>query len=500
MKAGQNSMPWAPGASPIAGPSLRTWLGVVSLAVAAAAIVTAEFIPVGFLPNVAADLHVTLGTAGLMVLVPGLSAAIAAPLVIVGAGGLDRRYLVVMLTSLVVVSNAIAWAAPDFAIVLFARVFLGIAIGGFWAVVPSLGIRLVGPGHGTRATSIVLAGLSAGTVIGLPAGQLLGNLIGWRLTFAAVAAATIPIVAAQLLLLPRIAATTKMRFTHLGGVFRIPIARITLIAMGSATTGQFAASTFVTPFLRQNANLGAAPATVLLLGYGLAGIAGTLLGSRPVARSPIWTFVSAATSLGAVLMIVPVLSGTTIAVGVLIVAWGFIWGFVPLSLQTRTLTANPSAPEASSAAFITVAQLAIAAGSALGGVLVDSAGLAVVFLVSGTIMVTAGLLGLLARSRTGDQLHQVAPQLCDQSVSRGSGLRHGVRIGPRHKATGRGRGDDPAVACAASWGTGPTRPRGSPRRVTARWRPTMLPLPCGPGRRRWPSNPDRALLCLLTRR
>lgn len=399
----------------VAGPSLRTWLGIFSLALGAAAIVTTEFIPVGFLPNVAAALHVSLGTAGLMVLVPGLSAAIAAPLVIVGAAGLDRRHLVVALGCLVLASNAIAFAAPDFAVVLIARILLGMAIGGFWAVAPSLGMRLAGPEHGTLATSVVLAGLSAGTVIGLPAGQLLGNFIGWRLTFGVVVAATIPIIVAQLLLLPLIPPDRRMLFTHLGNVFRVRIARNTLIATGLVVTGQFAASTFVTPLLRQNANVGPALATVLLLGYGLAGIVGTLLGSKPVGRSPVWTFVSAAATLGAVLLILPVLSGTTIIVGVLVVAWGWIWGFVPLSLQTRMLTANPNAPEASSAVFITLAQLAIAAGSALGGLLIDAAGVTVVYVVGGTVVLTAALFGLLTRSSSDDQRDQITPQLCDHS-------------------------------------------------------------------------------------
>jgi predicted MFS family arabinose efflux permease len=84
----------------------RAWLGVLSLALGAAVIVTTEFIPVGFLPDVAADLDVSLGVAGAMVLVPGLSAAVAAPLVTVGARRLDRRALILGLSALVVVSNA----------------------------------------------------------------------------------------------------------------------------------------------------------------------------------------------------------------------------------------------------------------------------------------------------------------------------------------------------------------------------------------------------------
>jgi predicted MFS family arabinose efflux permease len=387
----------APVADPVDRPSLRTWLAVISLALGAAIIVTTEFIPVGFLPNVASGLHVSLGAAGLMVLVPGLSAAIAAPLVIVGAGGLDRRRMIVALGLLVAVSNVVASVAPTFAVVLLARVFLGVAIGGFWAVVPPLGIRLAGPWAGTRATSIILAGLSAGTVVGLPAGQLLGNVIGWRATFAGAAGVALVIAAAQLVLLPRIPSAGSMRFAHLAGVFRVPIARTGLIAGGVVTVGQFSASTFVTPFLLQRADLASDLATVLFLGYGLAGIAGTLLGSALVARSRIWTFVGAAAAFGAILVILPALSGAPVIVGVLFAVWGLIWGLVPLALQTLMLTATPRAPESSAAVLMSVLQLAIALGSALGGLLVDSAGLGVVFVVSGIIAIVAGLFATVAR-------------------------------------------------------------------------------------------------------
>jgi predicted MFS family arabinose efflux permease len=379
-----------------AQPSIRTWLGVSTLALGAAMIVTTEFLPVGFLPDVATDFDVSLGAAGLMVLVPGLSAAVAAPLVIVGAGGLDRRRLIVVLGVLVTLSNAIA-AAPSLSVILLARVFLGIAIGGFWAVVPPLGFRLAGAELGTRATSIILAGLSAGTVVGLPAGQLFGHLVGWRATFAGTVGAAVLIVAAQRMLLPRIPAVGSMRFAHLRAVFRVPIARTTVIAGAVATVGQFAASTFVTPFLLDDVHMRSGTATVLFLGYGTAGISGTLLGSSLVARSRIWTFVGAAAGFGVVLAVAPVLDGLPGLVAVLFIVWGLIWGLVPLALQTLMLTATPDAPEASAAVLMSVLQLAIAVGSALGGLLVDSAGLEAVFVVGGITAIASALFAALGR-------------------------------------------------------------------------------------------------------
>jgi len=115
--------------------------------------------------------------------------------------------------------------APGFGVVLLGRVLLGVAIAGFWTVVTAVGPKLVGRPAGTRAISFIVAGVSAGTVIGLPAGQALGNLLGWRLTFATAAATGLVIVTAQMVLLPGISADGHTRLRDLGGVFRVPSAR-----------------------------------------------------------------------------------------------------------------------------------------------------------------------------------------------------------------------------------------------------------------------------------
>lgn len=84
-------------------------------------------------------------------------------------------------------------------------------------------------------------------------------------------------------------------------------------------------------------------------------------------------------------------------------AWGALWGLVPLALQTLMLRADENAPEAASALFITVSQLAIAAGAALGGVLVDTAGLSAIFVTSGAIAIAASVLAIAGRRGLGSR-------------------------------------------------------------------------------------------------
>ena len=113
---------------------LRSWLAVGSVTIGAFAFVTTEFLPVGLLPQIARDLGVMPGTAGLMVTVPGVIAAVSAPGMMLGAGRIDRRHILLMLSVLLLVSNLISAFAPSFAFMLLGRALLGASLGGFWTL------------------------------------------------------------------------------------------------------------------------------------------------------------------------------------------------------------------------------------------------------------------------------------------------------------------------------------------------------------------------------
>lgn len=124
----------------------QQWLAILSVAVGAFALVTSEFLPVGVLNDVASDLGISAGLAGLMVTLPGIMAALAAPLISVGVGAMDRRYLLIGLTLIMIIANTIVAYAVDFNLLLVGRVLLGVSIGGFWATAIALSGRLAPDG------------------------------------------------------------------------------------------------------------------------------------------------------------------------------------------------------------------------------------------------------------------------------------------------------------------------------------------------------------------
>ncbi len=151
-------------------PASSPWPAIFSLTVACFVMVTTEFLPIGLLTNITPSLGVSTGTAGLMVTMPGIVAAVAAPALSLISGRLDRRLLMLGLSLLLIVSNLVAALAVNFPMMLLGRVLLGICVGGFWSFAANYGRHLVPEASQGRATALILSGISVGAVCGVPAG------------------------------------------------------------------------------------------------------------------------------------------------------------------------------------------------------------------------------------------------------------------------------------------------------------------------------------------
>src|SRR6186713_2653284 len=165
--------PLASGATPAngaPGEAAALWAAVASLSLGVFGLVTAEFLPASLLTAMAADLHVTAGAAGQAVTATALVGAVAAPAIPLLTARFDRKRVLLTLTALLFVSNLLAAMAGSLAVLLFARVVLGVALGGFWSMAAALAMRLVPERLFPRAMSLVLTGVSIATVCAAPVG------------------------------------------------------------------------------------------------------------------------------------------------------------------------------------------------------------------------------------------------------------------------------------------------------------------------------------------
>ncbi|MET0266834.1 MAG: MFS transporter [Duganella sp.] len=372
-------------------PSRAAWLAVLSIGVGAFALVTTEFLPVGLLPSIAAELGVSKGTAGMMVTLPGIVAAFAAILVTIAIGKTDRRYVIAGLTATLVVSNLLVAWSDSFAVILCARALLGVGVGGFWAIGGAIATRLVAAPYAARAMSVVFAGVSVGTVAGVPAGALLGEALGWRAAFVAAGAVGVLVLLMQLALMPRLPTDSSMTFSQVPQLLRIKKARLGMAVTLLVFIGQFSAYTYVTPFLVQVSQLTAGAVSALLLAYGVAGFIGNLVGGWLVARSVRRSLITVGLVIGLSTLAMPLLGTSLAGVVLLIITWGLGFGMMPISVQSWMFKAAPDAMESGGAVFVSTAQVALASGALIGGIVVDHLGVASVMVTGGAFAVAMAL-------------------------------------------------------------------------------------------------------------
>ncbi|WP_435241817.1 MFS transporter [Streptomyces cucumeris] len=368
---------------------LRSWLAVVAVAFGTFSVVTTEMLPVGLLTSIGSTLDVSDGTAGLAMTVPGIVAAVAAPLLTVGVAGLDRRLVLTALMGLLAAANLLAALAPGFPVLLTARVLVGVSIGGVWSIAAGLALRLVPEKSAGHATAIVFSGIAVASVLGVPAGTLIGDLIDWRAAFAVMAVLSLAVAAALAITLPRLPATEAIRLREVPGLFREVRLRVALTTTLLLVTGHFCAYTYIRPVLEDVAGVRTGLISGLLLAYGVAGIAGNFLAGATAHRDPRRTLVVIFILLATAELLVPVTGGSLAGATALLVLWGLAYGGVSVTSQTWVLHAAPAAREAASALFVGVFNVAIALGALLGGRVADGAGPTAVMWCGGALAVLA---------------------------------------------------------------------------------------------------------------
>ncbi|ACY95807.1 MFS transporter [Thermomonospora curvata] len=368
---------------------LRGWCAASAVALGIFALMTSELLPVGLLSPIGRELGVSEGTAGLMVTVPGLVAVVSAPLLTVAAGRLDRRIVLAALVGTVGTANLLSALAEAFALILLARVLIGVAVGGFWALAGGIATRLVRPEDVPRATAVIFGGVEAASVLGVPAGTLLGDLGGWRTAFAAVGALGLAALAGLVLLLPPLPPQRSITFADLPRAFRANAGlRVGLALTFLIVTGHFLAYTFVRPVLSGH-DVPDETVGVLLLVFGVAGLCGNFLAGALIGRRLAATVVAICLTLAAATALVALSGDGVAAVAGPLVLWGLGYGAVPVTLQTWIMRSSPTATEASTSLYTSMFNLSIALGALAGGLVVDTLALTAVLWAGGAMALAA---------------------------------------------------------------------------------------------------------------
>lgn len=396
------SVPIAPAASV---QKLR-YGGLIAMMLMSFLLVTAEFLPNGVLTEMAAGLGVSPGQAGQTVTVTALVGLVVAPTVGLVFPRVDRRSLLAWMAVAAAVSNLVVAIAPNLVVVLLARFFLGAAISAFWAMSITVAARIAGPDRLGRAVMFSSAGASLATVAGVPIGVMLSTVLDWRVVFALAGVMTGLLAIAMRVLLPSVPPAPASSFAILADTARRPGITLGLIGHVLVVLGHFLAYTYIRLALeRMQVGADAAPVdagtVVLLLAlFGAGGLIGNIVIGMVVDRSFAFFAVLTPLVIAASVLAMLLLSGSVAGIAVVAFVWGFFFASWLIVVNTWIGHRMPDRLEAGGSLVVVGFQGAIAIAAALGGFLVDTVDVELVYVIGAAMLVLgAGLFGASNRTR-----------------------------------------------------------------------------------------------------
>lgn len=384
-------------AAPEAAANPAAWGGVLSMALCVAMLIASEFMPVSLLTPMAEGLRATEGQTGQAISISGLFAVVASMLVTTVAGTLNRKWVLVGMTALMLVSLVLVAAAPSFAVLMIGRALLGVCIGGFWALATAVVMRLVPSGDVPKALALMYGGQAIAAAFAAPIGSYLGGLFGWREVFWALT----PIVAANLVwhvvALPSLPARQRQDVRAMFSLLRRPYFLTGLIASMLSWGSAFTMFTYLRPFLERVTGVDVTMLSVLLLVLGCAGFVGTWASGRflkddvaPLLKLP--SLLMGGCTLGLLF-----LGGSVVATGLLLALWGAMNTAMSVIWMTWMSRNADDAPEAAGSLMVAAIQTSILLGAVVGGWLLDGLSIQATFI--GSVVLAGAALVLIGNGR-----------------------------------------------------------------------------------------------------
>lgn len=384
------------GATLASSAAARPGPALLALAIGAFAIGSTEFLMMGLLPQVAADLRVSVPAVGYAISAYALGVVVGAPTLTALSTRFPHQRVLTGLMALFVLGHAVTALAPGYEGLLVGRFVTGLSHGSFFGVAAVVASRLAPPGKAASAISRVFTGLTVAQVLGVPFGTLLGQQLGWRWAFAAIGLLGVVTALAVLRWVPLRRDTATPLRREMADLVR-PQVLLTLAATAVGTGGLFAVYSYVAPILTDVAGFSAGAVAWVLVVYGLGTVAGTLLGGRTADRFPEASVVLGLLGLGLSCLLLLVLSGSPAGALVGLVVFAVLAFFVGPALMNRTISVAPGSGLMASAFNQAAFNAANALGAAAGAqVLAAGFGLRATMVVGAALAVAGSAVALVA--------------------------------------------------------------------------------------------------------
>ena len=356
--------------APTAATPRHYTLAVLALAMGGFAIGTTEFVTMGLLPQIAGGVDVSIPTGGHVISAYAVGVVVGAPVLAFFGAKWPRRGLLVALMAAYAVFNALSALASGYELLLVARFLDGLPHGAYFGVASLVAASLAPPGRAGRAVAMVMLGLSVANVVGVPAATWLGQVLGWRAAYWAVAVLALVTMAMVAAFVPSCPGDPTATGRRELSAFAKPQVWLTLIAGAIGFGGMFAVYSYIAPTVTDVGGLGESAVPVFLLAFGLGMVAGTWIAGPLADWSIFRSLLASSLGLGVVLLAFAALAPYgwwALAPAFLVTVIGSV---LVVSLQLRLMDVAGEAKTLGAAMNHASLNLANALGAWLGGLVI----------------------------------------------------------------------------------------------------------------------------------
>jgi MFS transporter, DHA1 family, inner membrane transport protein len=378
---------------------------LAALCLGAFAIGVTEFAPMGLLPSIAEGLQVSIPTAGMLISAYAIGVMVGAPIITLALSPLRRRTALIGLMCLFVVGNIFSALAPSYALLVVGRVVTSLAHGAFFGIGAMVAADLVAPEKRASAVATMFMGLTIANIGGVPASTWLGNALGWRLAFGAIAVAGGLAVIALRLALP---AGNRGAVPDVKRELRVLTRPAVLLALSTTVFGagaMFTLYTYVAPMLQQLTHASTTFVTAMLVVIGIGFTIGNVASGRLADRSVLGTLLGFLLALAVFSFVFPAIATQHAAAAAGLLLWGAAAFGVVAPTQMRVMQEAHEAQGLASSVNIGAFNLGNALGAAAGGGVL-SAGLGYTWIapMGGLLALIAAGLALANQRRSGTKV------------------------------------------------------------------------------------------------
>lgn len=370
------------------------------LALGGFGIITTEFSVIGILPVIAREFQISIDTAGWLLSGFALTIAVTGPFGVLLTSKINRKWLMTGALSVFVLSNIASALAPNFTVLMVARIVPALLHPVFWSVAIAAASRQVAPKDVPKAVAIIMGAISVGTVLGVPLTTYVADLINWQAAFIAAGVINLIGLAALVTFIPSMPVTEKHTQRNQIRSLANPQLWVNLVATIIIVAGMFSTYGYMAEFLLKVSLMNGKEISLMLLLFGGASVLGNWLAGIFLSKNVMLTTRLFMIALIGVHLLVYFFGGMFIPVTAIVLLWGLIHTGGFLICQVRISAEAPEAPELATSLMVSFGNAGFALGSFLGGIMITQFGIQnVVWMSIMLLLVTLALSFVFIRKR-----------------------------------------------------------------------------------------------------